>query len=202
MYNSDDRRRSGYGDRGGSRDGGRGPGGPGGGGHGGDGGRGQRRGVPLSELDPALTAVSHKLIGCARDVHMNLGQGYDKAAYFEAMKQELTAMGIAFAVNHPLAVKYKGQSVGTTSADLFIDGKFLVEIASHPGEVDSWQRLQLRAKLKAADLELGLILNFGGRLLKDGLVRVLNPDKIKMLRDGDEPADFVDDHEEPRDASA
>jgi GxxExxY protein len=202
MYNnSDDRRRGGYGDRGGSRDGGRDGGGRGDSG-GRDGGRGQRRGVPLSELDPALTAVSHKLIGCARDVHMNLGQGYDKAAYFEAMKQELSAMGIPFTVNQPLSVKYKGQSVGTTSADLFIDGKFLVEIASHPGEVDSWQRLQLRAKLKSADLELGLILNFGGRLLKDGLVRVLNPDKIKMLRDGDEPADFVDDHDEPRDATA
>jgi hypothetical protein len=46
----------------------------------------------------------------------------------------------------------------------------------------------LLPKLKAADLELGLILNFGGRLMKDGLVRVLNPDKIKSLR-GDDSAE-------------
>jgi hypothetical protein len=59
---------------------------------------------------------------------------------------------------------------------------------STPGQVESWDRLRLRAKLKAADLELGLILNFGGRLMKDGLVRVLNPDKIKSLR-GDDSAE-------------
>ncbi len=55
--------------------GGRGPGG---------GGRGPRRpdadgrGVPLSELDPALTEVSRKLIGAAIEVHKKLGPGFDR----------------------------------------------------------------------------------------------------------------------------
>lgn len=161
-----------------------------GGDRGGDRGGRERKGLPLSELDPALTAVSHKVIGCARDVHMNLGQGYDKKAYVEAMKQEMTSQAIPFQSDVTLTVKYKGNAVGTTTADLFIDNRFLIEIMSHPGEVDSWQRLQLRSKLKAADVELGLILNFGGRLLKDGLVRVLNPEKIKALK-GDA---FSDEH--------
>lgn len=168
MY-GDDRRRSGSSSFGGGR----------------EGGAGGRRGVPLSELDPALTAVSHKVIGCARDVHMNLGQGHDKGVYVEAMKKELAAQGISFVVDAPLTVKYKDQAVGTARADLYIDNRFLLEVLSQPGDVDSWQRLQLRAKLKAADVELGLILNFGGRLLKDGLVRVLNPDKIKGLSDSE-----------------
>jgi GxxExxY protein len=141
----------------------------------------------LSELDPALTAVSHKVIGAARDVHMTLGQGFEKGVYLEAMKAEMTSQGIPFTTGTPLSVKYKDHAVGTATADFFIDGKFLVEVMSHPDEVDSWQRLKLRAKLKAADVELGLILNFGGRLLKDGLVRVLNPDKIKSLQ-GEEGA--------------
>lgn len=168
MY--DDRRRSG----------------PSSGGGTGGGGGGARRGVPLSELDPALTAVSHKVIGCARDVHMNLGQGHDKAVYAEALKKEFAAQGITFASNVAFPVKFKDHEVGSAVADLHVDNRFLVEVLSQPGEVDSWQRLQLRAKLKAADVELGLILNFGGRLMKDGLVRVLNPDKIKGLQgDGD-----------------
>ncbi|MFT3687241.1 MAG: GxxExxY protein [Phycisphaerales bacterium] len=140
-----------------------------------------RRGVPLSELDPALTAVSHKVIGCARDVHMNVGQGHNKAVYIEALKREFDGQGLAYQADAPFQIRYKDQSIGTAVADLFVDKRFLVEVLSQPGEVDSWQRLQLRAKLKAADLELGLILNFGGRLMKDGLVRVLNPDKIKGL---------------------
>jgi GxxExxY protein len=129
--------------------------------------------------------VSHKVIGAARDVHMNLGQGFDKGVYVAALRQEFAAQGIAVAEHAKLHPKYKGQSVGEVVCDFFVDGKFLVEVMSHPGEVDSWERLRLRAKLKAADLELGLILNFGGRLMKDGLVRVLNPDKIKSLREGD-----------------
>ncbi len=150
-----------------------------------------RRGVPLSELDPALTAVSHKVIGCARDVHMNVGQGHDKAVYIEALKREFETQGVGYSTDAPFTVKYKDHSIGSVVADLYIDKRFLVEVLSQPGEVDSWQRLQLRAKLKAADVELGLILNFGGRLMKDGLVRVLNPDKIKGLQgDGDGQGDF------------
>ena len=141
-----------------------------------------RRGVPLSELDPALTAVSHKVIGCARDVHVSVGQGHAKPVYVEALKREFDAQGLAYQADAPFNVRYKDQTIGTAVADLFVDKKFLVEVLSQPGEVDSWQRLQLRAKLKAADLELGLILNFGGRLMEDGLVRVLNPDKIKGLQ--------------------
>lgn len=156
-------------------------------------GGGGRRGVPLSELDPALTAVSHKVIGCARDVHVTMGQGHDKAVYIEALKKEFATQGIAFEAGVSFPVKFKDQAVGSVVSDLYVDGRFLIEVLSQPGEVDSWQRLQLRAKLKAADVDLGLILNFGGRLMKDGLVRVLNPDKIKGLQgDGDGPAGDFD----------
>ena len=47
-----------------------------------------------------------------------------------------------------------------------------------------------------ADLFLPLIINFGERRLKDGLVRVLNPDKLNRLRDEDE---YEDDDEEYED---
>lgn len=147
---------------------------------GGSGGRG--RGVPLSELDPALTAVSHKVIGCARDVHMGLGPGYEADVYSQAMQAEMTAQGVSFKVGHPFEVKYKGQTVGRAVADLYIADRFVLHVMAKPGEVGSYERAQLRAVLKAADLELGLIINFAGRLVKDGLVRVLNPDKIAMLK--------------------
>ena len=49
-------------------------------------------------------------------------------------------------------------------------------------EIGSHERNALRAQLRAADVELGLIINFGERRLKDGLVRVLNPDKLNEMR--------------------
>ncbi|MFO0834437.1 MAG: GxxExxY protein [Phycisphaerales bacterium] len=199
----------GYGGGGGHGGGGRGRGrggyggghGGGHGGHRGGGGYGdsgehrERRGIPLSDLDPALTDVSRKVIGCAIEVHRALGPGYSTEAYLEALKSEFAGQSLAVKHNHAIDVKYKDKKVATTTADMFVDGKFLVMLLNRPGDVSGYERATLRAQLKAADLELGLIINFAERRLKDGLVRVLNVDKINAERgeDGDE---YEDDHDE------
>ncbi|MBS0188076.1 MAG: GxxExxY protein [Planctomycetes bacterium] len=143
---------------------------------------GQRRGIPLSELDPTLTSISHKVIGCARDVHIALGGGYDESTYMTALQQEMRAQGVNFKHNHSIPVKYKDQVVGHSICDLFIEDRFIVDVMARYGDVSGAERSVLRAQLKAADLELGLIINFAGRLLKDGLVRVLNVDKINAAK--------------------
>ncbi len=174
-------RGGGYGGSGGGYGGGGARGrGPGGGGR-------ERRGIPLSALDPALTAVSHKVIGAARDVHVALGSGLPKSAYVEALRIELTAQGIPFRMGHAIAVKYKDSTVAQLTADFLIDDKFILEVMAEPREVSGGDRSALRAQLRASDLTLGLIINFAGRLLKDGLVRVLNVDKINREKGADFP---------------
>lgn len=143
---------------------------------------GGRRGIPLSELDPTLTSISHKVIGCARDVHIALGGGYDESTYMTALQQEMRAQGVNFRHNHSIPVKYKDQVVGHSICDLLIEDRFIVDVMARYGDVSGAERSVLRAQLKAADLELGLIINFAGRLLKDGLVRVLNVDKINAAK--------------------
>lgn len=141
-----------------------------------------RRGIPLSELDPALTEVSRKVIGCAIDVHMELGPGYDESVYTNALQIEMRAQGIPFKANHPFDIYFDDQIVGRTVADLWVADRFIVEVMARAGEVSGSDRAALRAQLRAADVELGLIINFGQRRLKDGLVRVLNPDKLNELK--------------------
>ena len=161
--------------------------------------RGNRRGTPLSELDPALTEVSRKVIGCAIEVHMELGPGYDESVYLNALKMELDRESVQYAVGQPFDVYFDEKVVGRTVADLWVGGRFIVEIMARPGEIGSYERNTLRAQLRAADVELGLIINFGERRLKDGLVRVLNPDKLNELRgEGSEVAegDVHDEHDE------
>jgi GxxExxY protein len=153
-------------------------------GHGGGhaGGERQRRGTPLSELDPALTEVSRKVIGCAIEVHMELGPGYDESVYLNALKVELEREGVTYQVAHAFDVYFDEHVVGKTVADLWVGDRFIVEVMARPGEIGGYERAQLRAQLRAADVELGLIINFGERRLKDGLVRVLNPDKLNELK--------------------
>lgn len=203
MYDNDNPHRSehsehrGRGDRGGDR-GGRG------GDRGGDrSGRGQRRdpdregrGIPLSELDPALTEVSRKLIGAAIEVHKTLGPGYDKSVYVQALEMELQAGNVPFVAHKEYPIYYRGKEVGRRRADLLIDNRFVADLYAHRGEIGSGERSALRALLKAADMELGLIINFAERRLKDGLVRVLNAEKLNIKEPGSD--DHGDSSHEPQ----
>ncbi|MCA9299529.1 MAG: GxxExxY protein [Phycisphaerales bacterium] len=149
------------------------------------------RGVPLSELDPELTETSRRVIGCAIEVHKALGPGYDEPIYAQALQHELKREGIAFDTSRTIDVRYGDAVVGTTTIDMVIDDRFIVDLMAEPVDIGSYARSKLRAQLRASDLELGLIVNFAERRLKDGLVRVLNPDKI--ARDDDGPDDEHED---------
>ncbi|MBK7403184.1 MAG: GxxExxY protein [Phycisphaerales bacterium] len=153
--------------------------------------------MPLSELDPALTDMSRRVIGCAIEVHKALGPGYPLEVYANALKSELDAGGISYKTNHALEVTYKDKKVGTINADLFVGDRFIVGLLARVGEVGTAERSALRSQLRAADLELGLVINFGERRLKDGLVRVLNPDKLNEIRA--EQEEYEDDDEEYED---
>jgi GxxExxY protein len=158
--------------------------------------RGHRRGTPLSELDPALTEVSRKVIGCAIEVHMELGPGYSEEVYSHALRVELDAQGVAYKAGHAFEVYYDDKVVGTAVADLWVGDRFIVKVLARPGEIGSFERNALRAQLRAADVELGLIINFGERRLKDGLVRVLNPDKLNEMRgEGGEGGEHAEEGE-------
>ena len=176
----------GYGGRGGGR-------GDRGGDRGGD-RDGNRRGMPLSELDPNLTDMSRRVIGCAIEVHKALGPGFDESCYVNALKIEMNKAGLKYKLNHAFDVVYAGEKVGSATADLYVEDRFVVDLMARPGEIGSYERSSVRAQLRAADLELGLIINFCERRLKDGLVRVLNPDKLNAMRGDDE--EYEDDDEE------
>jgi GxxExxY protein len=142
-------------------------------------GRHERRGVPLSALDPTTTEASRKVIGAAIEVHRALGPGFPREVYAAALRQELDAVGVKYEVGRKLPVRYKDRTIGEVSADLYVEGRFIVTVQATTGPVGTPERLALRAQLKAADFELGLIVNFGERRLKDGLVRVVNIDKLR-----------------------
>ena len=158
------------------------------------GGRHERRGVPLSDLDPALTELSRRVIGCAIEVHKELGPGFPRAIYDKALAIELEAEEIDFKPGHAFDVEFDDEKVGEVVCDYFIGGRFVVKVMAEHIDIGTQPRSELRAQLRAADLELGLIINFGERRLKDGLVRVLNPDKLRELR-GETDDHDADEHD-------
>lgn len=182
--------------------GGRGRGHGGRGRHGGGRGHGRghgghdRQGIPLSALDPELTDISRRVIGCAIEVHKALGPGLPIEMYNKALQIEMKEAGIEHVADRTIDVKYQDQLVGQVTASLFVEDRFIVDLVARPGDVGTGERLQTRAKLRALELELGLIINFAQRRLKDGLVRVLNPDQLKELLEERQKAQEEEEYED------
>lgn len=143
----------------------------------------ERKAFPTEDLDPELTDVSRQVIGASIEVHKAIGPGFDRDVYLNALTTELDALNIPYDANHAFSVMYKDHAVGQSTIGLYVNNRFAVEPMAVRREIDGLDRTSLRAKLRAADLELGLIINFAERRLKDGLVRVLNPDKLNAERE-------------------
>jgi GxxExxY protein len=145
-----------------------------------------RKTTQTEDLDPALTDVSRQVIGAAIEVHKALGPGFEREVYEKALAIELDDLDVAYEFDRVISVRYKDEVVGEHDLGLYVNDRFTVEIMAEHREITGYDRTRLRALLRAADLELGLIINFAERRLKDGLVRVLNPDKLNAMR-GESP---------------
>ena len=148
------------------------------------------------ELDPSLSDVSRTVIGGAIEIHKALGPGFDRGVYEKALAVELASQSVKHVLGHEFPLSYKDQSVGTHRVSLYVDERFAVQVLAEDRDVSGFDRDAMRAQLRAANLDLGLIINFHRRRLRDGLVRVLNPDRIESIRGGRHDEDGSGDYED------
>ena len=112
------------------------------------------------------------IIGAAIAVHRELGPCKLESVYERALAIELRARAVPFCAQVPIPMLYHGESVGDFFADLIVDRKVIVELKA----VDALRgvhRAQLLSYLRATGLELGLLINFNVRVLKDGVRRLI-----------------------------
>jgi len=115
---------------------------------------------------------SNRVIGAAIAVHRKLGPGFLEATYEEALAMELEARQIAFARQHPIVVRYNNVPIAEHRIDLVVEEVLVVELKSVM-ELNPIFFAQTRAYLAAAGLDLGLLINFNVRQLREGLHRVV-----------------------------
>ena len=143
---------------------------------------GKRQTLRDDELDPALAEVSRAVIGSSIEIHKSLGPGFDAGVYEQALSAELKKQGVEHDLDYKFDVEYAGQTVGTARVSLYVAERFVVRVLDSPDEVGGLERDSLRGLIKNADLDMGLIINFCRKRLRDGLVRVLNPERIDAIR--------------------
>jgi len=105
-----------------------------------------------------------RVIGCAMTVHRALGAGFLEVIYRNALCLELRQYGIAYTVEEPIRVKYRGVEVGSYMADVLVEGQVIVELKP-VDKLSTTHKVQLVNYLTATNIESGLLLNFGAKSL-------------------------------------
>ena len=104
--------------------------------------------------------ISQRVIRCAFDVSNTLGAGFLEKVYENALCVELEKNGLRFQTQRPVTVNYKGFQVGKYVADIVVEDKLLLELKALSAMCSSHDA-QVMNYLKATDLSVGLLLNFG-----------------------------------------
>jgi len=107
-----------------------------------------------------INRITEKIIGCSYTVSNTLGCGFLEKVYENALAHELRKAGFKVLQQHEIEVYYDGVVVGKYIADLFVEDSVIVEIKANSGLDDS-QKAQCLNYLKAANLKIGLLINFG-----------------------------------------
>ncbi len=103
----------------------------------------------------------YAIVGAAMTVYNELGSGFLEAVYQEALEIELRDRGIPFESQKELRILYKGRPLKKTyNCDLLCYDKIMIELKSEERLINK-DRGQLHNYLKATNLELGLLVNFG-----------------------------------------
>ena len=110
--------------------------------------------------DTKLKALTETIIRIYYRVYNKLGYGFLEKVYESAMMIEFRKEGIPALSQSPIKVIYEEEVVGEYYADILVDDKVIVEIKATRA-LALEHEAQLLNYLKATDIEVGLLLNFG-----------------------------------------
>jgi GxxExxY protein len=121
-----------------------------------------------------INRITEKIIGCAIEVHRNLGPGLLESAYEKCLCYELTQAGFEYKQQLPLPVIYKGINLECGyRMDVVVEDLDIVEIKAIE-RILPVPEAQLLSYLKLYNKKVGLLMNFHVPMLKSGLKRIVN----------------------------
>ncbi len=121
-----------------------------------------------------INEISGVVVDASFKIHSTLGPGLLESVYEAILQRELTKRGLKVQRQVPIPIRWEDLEFDEGfRADLIVEDRIVVELKSveqlapvHPKQVLTYIRL--------LDYRLGLLINFGAPLLKDGLKRIIN----------------------------
>ena len=118
--------------------------------------------------------ISGIILDAAITVHRKLGPGLLESVYERVLEYELKRRGLIVERQKPIAIEYEDLVIKDSfRADLVVEDKVIVELKSVE-RVEKVHKKQVLTYIRLADMRLGLLINFGAPLLKDGIFRIVN----------------------------
>ena len=118
--------------------------------------------------------LSNIILGCAIEVHKQLGPGLLESAYQECLYYELKSIGLNVQKEKPMPIIYKDVKLDHGyRIDLLVEEKVVIEIKTVENFTDV-HTAQVLTYLRLGEYKLGLFLNFHVTSLKYGIKRIIN----------------------------
>lgn len=122
----------------------------------------------------AIDEISGDVVGEAIRIHRELGPGLLESVYETVLAGSLARRGYVVARQVPIAIKYDGMSFeGAFKVDLLVENRLVVEIKSVE-QLTKVHAKQLLTYLRLMKQPVGLLLNFSGLTMKEGIRRLVN----------------------------
>lgn len=109
--------------------------------------------------------ITGRIIGAAMEVHKILGNGFQEVIYQRALVEEFVLRDIDFKREVSMDIFYKEKFIGNRRVDFLIEDKISLELKALT-KLEDVHIAQAMNYLEAYNLEIGLLINFGGRSLE------------------------------------
>jgi GxxExxY protein len=119
-------------------------------------------------------SIAKIVVDAAYKIHLELGPGLLESVYETVLSHEITKRGLAVDRQVVIPIQYDGLAFEEGfRADLVVADALIIELKSVES-ISPVHKKQLLTYLRLADKRLGLLINFGANLIKDGIFRVVN----------------------------
>jgi GxxExxY protein len=116
-----------------------------------------------------INELSYKIVGCAIEVHKNIGHGLLESVYETCFIEELKCNNLIVYRQVPVPIIYKGKDLGTTLILDLLVNDLIVELKAVESIIPVY-KAQLLSYLKLTGKPKGLLINFNAVNIKDQLV--------------------------------
>ena len=118
--------------------------------------------------------IAREIVDAVFHIHKALGPGLLETVYEVILARELEKRGLRVVRQQPVPIVFGDLKFDEGfRADLVVEGKVIVELKSVE-QIAPVHKKQLLTYLRLADKRLGLLINFGSAVIKDGISRIVN----------------------------